>query len=59
MQREEIVSLIRKSDEALDALQRYLENPKNPDSGPEFSKLVEDMFATEDALRDALKKTKR
>ncbi len=36
--------------EAVGALHRYCENPKNPMSGPEFSRLVDDMFVAKDAL---------
>lgn len=35
---------------AIDTLQRYSENPKNPLSGPEFSRLVNDVFAAKDDL---------
>jgi hypothetical protein len=36
--------------QAIASLYAYAENPKNPLSGPEFAKLVDEMFVAKDAL---------
>jgi hypothetical protein len=39
--------------QALAALQAYMENRKNPLSGPQFAKFVDDFFAAKGALVSA------
>ncbi len=36
---------------AIEALRHYCESPDNPQSGPEFSKLVDEMYAALDDLQ--------
>jgi hypothetical protein len=41
----------RRFNEASSALRRYLDNPRNPQSGPEFSRLLNELKAAEDQMR--------